>query len=84
MNHAAPPTGGVEIGAGAGRAALERFIRLPERLYRAEPHYVRPLRSERRAALTPGSNPFFRHADAGYELAQDVARERGAKIPTLA
>ena len=25
----------------------------------------------------------FRHADAGYELAQDVARERRAKIPGL-
>ena len=25
----------------------------------------------------------FRHADAGYELAQDVARERGAKIPSM-
>ena len=26
----------------------------------------------------------FRHADAGYEIAIDVARERGAKIPGLA
>jgi urocanate hydratase len=26
----------------------------------------------------------MRHADAGYELAQKVARERGLKIPMLA
>ena len=25
----------------------------------------------------------FRHADAGYEIAQNVARERGVKIPGL-
>ena len=25
----------------------------------------------------------FRHADAGYELAQNAARERGAKIPNM-
>ncbi len=78
MNDAAPPTGGVEIVAVAGRAALERFIRLPERLYRADPHYVPPLRSERRAALTPKSNPFFRHADAALWIArrdgEDVGR----------
>ena len=78
MNDAVSPSGGVEIVAVAGRAALERFIRLPERLYRADPHYVPPLRSERRAALTPRSNPFFLHADAAFWIArrdgEDVGR----------
>ena len=70
--------GEIEIVAVAGRRALGRFIRLPERLNRADPLYVTPLRSERRAALTPGGNPFFEHADASYWLArrggQDVGR----------
>ena len=77
MKAPASPPGGVEIVAVAGRAALERFIRLPERLYAADPHYVPPLRSERRAALT-SSNPFFRHADAAFWIArrdgEDVGR----------
>lgn len=44
-----------------------------------------PKKAERlKRVLTadPGLS-IFRHADAGYELAQDVARERGAKIPGL-
>ncbi|MBH8569689.1 urocanate hydratase [Hymenobacter negativus] len=37
----------------------------------------------RRVLTTDPGMGIFRHADAGYELAQDVARERGAKIPSL-
>ena len=37
----------------------------------------------RRVLTTDPGMGIFRHADAGYELAQDVARERGAKIPGL-
>ena len=37
----------------------------------------------RRVLTTDPGLGIFRHADAGYELAQDVARERGAKIPGL-
>jgi hypothetical protein len=66
----AVPSGEIEVVAVEGRAALERFIRLPERLYRADPNYVRPLRSERRAALTPRGNPFFSHADAAFWIAR--------------
>ncbi len=69
---------GVEVVAVHGRAGLERFIRLPERLYRDDPSYVPPLRSERRDALTPGRNPFFEHAEAAFWIAmrggQDVGR----------
>ncbi len=72
------PPGDVEIVAVRGRADLERFIRLPERLYRDDPSYVPPLRSERRDALTPGRNPFFEHAEAAFWIArrrgQDVGR----------
>jgi hypothetical protein len=61
-----------------GKAELERFIRVPEVLLRDDPHYVPPLRSERRAALTPAGNPFFTHAEAQFWLArrdgQDIGR----------
>jgi urocanate hydratase len=30
--------------------------------------------------IDPGMG-IFRHADAGYEIAQNVARERGVQIP---
>ncbi len=63
------PSYDVDIVAVQDRAALERFIRLPERLYGSDPNYVRPLRSERRAALTPRGNPFFSHADVALWLA---------------
>ena len=76
MSVSATPSGAVEIVAVGGRAALERFIRLPERLYGADPNYVRPLRSERRAALTPRGNPFFRHAEAAFW----IARRNGADV----
>ncbi len=69
---------GVGIEVVRGRAGLERFIRLPERLYRGDPSYVPPLRQERRDALTPGRNPFFEHAEAAFWIAtrggQDVGR----------
>ncbi len=78
MSGPAAPPGDVKIVAVSGRADLERFIRLPERLYRADPSYVPPLRSERRDALTPGRNPFFEHAEAAFWIArrdgQDVGR----------
>jgi urocanate hydratase len=42
-----------------------------------------PEKAERlkRVLTTDPGMGIFRHADAGYELAQQVAQERGAKIP---
>ena len=42
---------------------------LPWRLYRNEPCWVPPLRSERRRFLDRTRNPFFQHAEAEYLLA---------------
>jgi urocanate hydratase len=39
-------------------------------------------RLERVLTTDPGTG-VMRHADAGYERARDVARERGVKIPML-
>jgi hypothetical protein len=67
----------LQIAAVQSRAELERFIRLPEALSRADPSYVPPLRSERRAALTPKGNPFFKHAEAAFWIARRDGRDVG-------
>ena len=59
-----------------GRALLDRFIRLPERLHRDDPHYIAPLHLERQEALTP-KNPFFGHAEVQFWLAQKDGRDVG-------
>jgi hypothetical protein len=69
------------------RAELERFIRVPERLYAADPSFVAPLRQERRQALSPRSNPYFEHAEAQLFLARRAGRDVGrisAQIDRLA
>ncbi len=45
----------------ASRRDLDRFIRLPHRLYAGAPHWVAPLDLERRQHLSSG-NPYFKHA----------------------
>jgi GNAT superfamily N-acetyltransferase len=59
----------VEVRPVASKRDLMRFIKLPWRLYRNEPHWVPPLISERRRFLDPARNPFFEHAEAQYFLA---------------
>jgi hypothetical protein len=59
------------------RATLDRFIRLPNVLMRADLNYVPPLNSERRAALTAAGNPFFGHADVALWIATQGGRDVG-------
>jgi hypothetical protein len=59
----------LEILPVSGRAAMERFIRLPERLMGGDPHFVPPLRMERRMAFSQRKNPYFGHAEAAFWLA---------------
>lgn len=49
--------------------ALRAFLRLPERLYRDDPHWIPPLRRDERARLTP-THPFFAHAEVQLFLAR--------------
>lgn len=67
----------VEIRRVAGRADLDRFIRLPNALYRHDPAWVPPLVMERRAALSPRSNPWFRHGEAAFWIATRDGRDVG-------
>ncbi len=58
-------------------ALLKRFIRLPARLYAADPNFVPPLETERLDALRPGKNPYFEHAEAQFFLAVRNGRDVG-------
>jgi hypothetical protein len=51
------------------RADLDRFIRLPTRLYDGWKGFVAPLVMERRNVLRRDKNPYFRHGMAQYWLA---------------
>lgn len=59
-----------------GSVDLRRFIDFPFIHYKSNPYWVAPLPSDERIRLTPGKNPYFEHADAGYFL----ARERGRVV----
>ena len=77
MTASLPGRGRIEITAVDSPALLDRFIRLPQTLYAADPHYVPQLLSERRAALTAKGNPFFRHADVAMWIARQGGRDVG-------
>jgi hypothetical protein len=50
-------------------ADLDKFVRLPFRLYRDDPNWVAPLTSDQKKTLTPGRNPFWDHAERDLYLA---------------
>ncbi|HZV56633.1 MAG TPA: N-acetyltransferase [Sphingobium sp.] len=54
----------------AGKADLDAFIDLPWAIYKDDPAWVPPLKSEVRSLLTPGRNPFHEHAEHCYFLAR--------------
>jgi GNAT superfamily N-acetyltransferase len=59
----------------AGKRDLRAFIELPYRLRRDDPHWVPPLRFERRQFLDRQKNPWFAHSEAELMLA-----ERGTQV----
>jgi len=77
----------IDIRPVAGRAELERFIRLPFALHRGDPHWIPPLLMERRDALSAAKNPYFRHAEAAFWIARRGGRDVGrvsAQVDRLA
>jgi hypothetical protein len=60
-----------------GRGELDRFIRLPARLYAGASGFVAPLVIERRDALRQDRNPYFRHGTAQYWVASRGERPVG-------
>jgi hypothetical protein len=65
-----PDVQGVAIRMVEDGCDLDRFVRLPFELHRDDPHWVPPLMVERRAALSRWKNPYFRHAEACFWLAE--------------
>ncbi len=54
----------------ADKRDLEDFLRLPQRVYADDPHYVHPLRSELKQFFDRDKNPFWRHATHELWLAR--------------
>ena len=52
-------------------ADLDRFIRLPWKIYKDCPNWVPPLVSERKKFLNPQINPFFDRAEVKLFLVED-------------
>jgi GNAT superfamily N-acetyltransferase len=69
------------------KADRKTFVDLPFRLYRDDPHWVPPLKSEAIGLITPAKNGWFSHAKAQLFLAEQDGRVVGrisAHIDTLA
>ncbi|HEX6135289.1 MAG TPA: hypothetical protein VFZ24_15070 [Longimicrobiales bacterium] len=63
-------SGAIEVRPVSGRADLERFLKLPWRIYAGDPLWVPPLLSDVRAALDPARHPFYEHAEVALFLAR--------------
>ena len=59
------------------KSGHKAFVELPFRLYRDDPHWVPPLRSEVFGLITPGKNPWFSHGEAQLFLAERDGRVVG-------
>ena len=62
---------------------LERFVRLPWKIYKDQPCWVPPLIRERRQFLNPDSNPFFEHAEVDLFLAVDAGQSPVGRIALI-
>jgi GNAT superfamily N-acetyltransferase len=67
----------LEIRPVRSRADLNRFVKLPFRLYKGQANWVPPLIYERKRHLSRDKNPFFEHAEAEYFLAWRDGRPVG-------
>lgn len=60
------------------KAHVRRFVSLPFRLYRNNPHWVPPVLLDQELQLNRAKYPFFEHSDADFFIAvrdgQDVGR----------
>lgn len=73
----------VDIAPVASRRDLREFVELPYRLHSTSPHWIPPLRLERRLFLDRRRNAFFSHGEAEYFLARrggDVVGRISAQV----
>ncbi len=66
---APPGPGGVEICRVTTRRLLDQFLKLPQRIYANDPHWVPRLLIEVKEFLDPKRHPFFAHGAAAQLLA---------------
>ncbi len=69
MSAAIQPMSEVVVRRVETRSEREAFIAFQWEVYRGDPHWVAPLRMERRDFLNSSKNPFFRHAEVELYLA---------------
>ena len=62
--------GPVEVRAVASRSDLDRFIKLPWRIYQNDPLWVAPLLMDVRKVLNRDIHPFHKHAEVEYFMAE--------------
>lgn len=56
---------------------LRKFTLLPWKIYKKDPHWVAPVISERLRFFSPNRNPFFKHAEVKYFLAEKNSKVVG-------
>ena len=66
---AAASSSPVVVAPVVGAKDFGRFIDVPYRIYRDDPHWVAPLRMEMRKLFDVKKNPFFEHAEAAFWIA---------------
>jgi len=62
------------------KADMRAFVRLPERLYRADPCWAPPLWVDERGAYTPKKNAILRHSDYRLLLAESDGQVVGRSL----
>jgi len=73
-------TGDFRVKPVSGRAELNRFIKLPYRIYKDDPLWVAPLLIDVRKAFDPGKHPFYKHS----EVQPFLATRDGAVVGRIA
>ncbi|MBN1667199.1 MAG: hypothetical protein JW862_08915 [Anaerolineales bacterium] len=59
------------------KRAVQSFIQLPFDIYRGNPYWVPPMRSDLQAALDPQRHPFYQHSQAAFFLARAHGQVQG-------
>ncbi len=60
----------IKISTVNSKKDLIRFIKFPWKIYQSDPNWVPPLLMDKKKILNKQKNPFFKHAEAEYFLAE--------------
>ncbi len=61
----------------SSQALVKRFIQIPFRLYKDNPHWVPPFYADMKVMLNPQKHPFYEHSQAEYYIAVRDGRDVG-------